>query len=76
MVVRVDQTGIAQQMRAVDLARGFLRQIFADGADAPVLAVDIHAVQERVVIVTGDESGEIADQQIGHLLTSLKVNRP
>ena len=62
VVVGVDKAGIAQHVRAVQHRVGLPVKVGGDGPDDAVFGVQIHVFQQGIVVVTGDEGGDIANQ--------------
>ena len=67
----VDKAGIAEHMTAVNDAVGGDIQVVADGLDEAVLTVEVGVLQDAVAVITGDELGNVPDQQGGHGDSSL-----
>ena len=63
MVMRVDEARIAQQMAAVQLRLGGMRQIRSQGPNPSVFAVKIHIPQHLIAVIAGDHRVQMADQQ-------------
>ena len=70
MMVGVHQAGIAEHMGAVDGAVGGGVQVRAELLNEAVLAQDVHLGQDPIAVITGDELGNILDQQGRHSLSS------
>jgi hypothetical protein len=74
VMMGVDEAGIAPAMGAVQHCVGGLGQVGAQAADDPVLAVQVHMVQNGVGVVAGDYRVQIAQQQRGHGVTLLSFS--
>ena len=70
MVVRIHKAGVAQHVAAVNDPVGCGVQAGADLLNKAVLAQHIHVVQHAVIVVTGDELGNVLDKQGRHGLSS------
>ena len=70
VVVRIHKAGVAQHVAAVNDPVGCGVQAGADLLNKAVLAQHIHVVQHAVIVVTGDELGNVLDKQGRHGLSS------
>ena len=73
MVVGIDQAGIAQHMAGVESLIGGNIQRRTDGFDEAVLTVQIDVGQQTVVIITGDQLGNMFDQKGRHTVFSFHM---
>ena len=69
MMVGIDQAGIAQHMAGVESLIGGNIQRRTDGFDEAVLTVQIDVGQQTVVIITGDQLGNMFDQKGRHTVS-------
>ena len=76
VVVGVHQTGVAQHMVGVDGSVGGNVQMGADLTDEAVLAVEVHVLQQLVLIVAGHQIADAADQQACHRSLLLSEEYP
>ena len=62
----VDKAGVAEHMRGVERFLRLLREILADGTDHAVLGIEINVFIDRIMIVAGDETENIAQHESFH----------
>ena len=70
MMVRVDQTWIAEHVARVNHLFRLLRQIFTDRADESILSIQIDVFINRVRVITRHQRTNVLNEQSRHSNTS------
>ena len=70
MVMGVDQTGVAEHMGAINGFAGGDIQLWPDGADEAILAIQVGMLQHLILVVAGDKIAHIANEQGIHTCSS------